>query len=951
VILLAMASCDDEQDDEALQSIAACVRLAAGGFRDVPDDRADRFLGKVQEDTARCRGGERAVAGVRRNAPWVDWPQYWGAGDGSTRVTRYDEGGLRRAAGGLAGKLHLEPNLRGIDGALIDLEYARVELIKFNLFDQYTYQTYVRGGESRQGPVARTWPEMRLPASHPDYAAVGGDSRQRCGGQFIRHRTLSGICNDIDNPLMGSSGTLFARNVQFEETFPDLGAEPLTRARHNGRIGLLEPDPQVISRRLFTREQRQPELCNAGSGLPDYAPDAQCDYVKAPFFNVLAAYWIQFMTHDWFSHLQEGENDRSLPLQSAGCAFDSDEAAAEVGCRRGDQIEPALVADASAPARFSHQDRTYLKRAPRTFANSVTAWWDASQIYGHDEVSRRRVKRDPDDPARLQMRPIADADGDYLPFFETGDPIHPAWSGQEAAAFPDNWTLGMSFYHNVFAREHNAFVDAFRAQAGSHPAADSGLRDPDRPGLVISNRDVTDDELFEAARLVVAAEIAKIHTIEWTTQLLYDEPLYRGMNANWNGLFGDNDLVDEALGVVVGKLGRRDDARVANSWYSVLAAGSGIVGLGSQRFADKGVFSRLGGGRDIWSIDNPEHVNGGVNHFGSPFNFPEEFTTVYRLHPLVPDLLEYRSTGNPDVVRLKVPALHGFRAQASDLVREHGLADWALSLGRQRLGALTLGNHATVMQNLPLPRLGSATGQIDLAALDLIRDRERGVPRFNEFRRQYGLRQLRGFDDFIDGSLAEDDPERQRQARLAATLRDVYGTHVCDASKVISHAQRNADGSFPTDCLGHPDGTRVDNVEDLDTVVGWLAEPLTVRPHGYAISETQFVVFILNASRRLFSDRFFTSSFRPEFYTTLGHQWVMNNGPDGVVMEQGAPNGHEQPVSPMKRVLLRTVPQLAGELDSVVNVFDPWARDRGAYYSLEWKPRPGVERDEAFAQR
>ncbi len=58
----------------------------------------------------------------------------------------------------------------------------------------------------------------------------------------------------------------------------------------------------------------------------------------------------------------------------------------------------------------------------------------------------------------------------------------------------------------------------------------------------------------------------------------------------------------------------------------------------------------------------------------------------------------------------------------------------------------------------------------------------------------------------------------------------------------------------------------VDNVEDLDTVVGWLAE--FARPHGFAISETQFHVFILNASRRLFSDRFFTSSFRPEFYTT-----------------------------------------------------------------------------------
>ena len=153
--------------------------------------------------------------------------------------------------------------------------------------------------------------------------------------------------------------------------------------------------------------------------------------------------------------------------------------------------------------------------------------------------------------------------------------------------------------------------------------------------MVIRHRDVSDDELFEAARLVVAAEIAKIHTIEWTTQLLYDEPLYRGMNANWNGLFSDQDLVDRALGSVVVKLAGRNDPRAANSWYSVLAAGSGIVGLGSERYAGKSVFSRLGSGTDVWDISNPDHVNGGVNHFGSPFNFPEEFTTVYRLHPLV----------------------------------------------------------------------------------------------------------------------------------------------------------------------------------------------------------------------------------------------------------------------------------------------------------------------------
>jgi hypothetical protein len=45
------------------------------------------------------------------------------------------------------------------------------------------------------------------------------------------------------------------------------------------------------------------------------------------------------------------------------------------------------------------------------------------------------------------------------------------------------------------------------------------------------------------------------------------------------------------------------------------------------------------------------------------------------------------------------------------------------------------------------------------------------------------------------------------------------------------------------------------------------------------------------------------------------------------------------------------MPELVEQLQGVVNVFDPWARDRGEYYSLEWKPREGAERDEAFANK
>jgi hypothetical protein len=65
-------------------------------------------------------------------------------------------------------------------------------------------------------------------------------------------------------------------------------------------------------------------------------------------------------------------------------------------------------------------------------------------------------------------------------------------------------------------------------------------------------------------------------------------------------------------------------------------------------------------------------------------------------------------------------------------------------------------------------------------------------------------------------------------------------------------------------------------------------------------------------------------------------------------LEPKKANGHTVEVSPLKRVLQRTIPELREELEPVVNVFDPWARDRGEYYSLGWKPRPGAEADSAF---
>jgi len=916
--------------DEEAKALLACAQLVVDQLSvlKIPEVRAKRFQGKLSEATNLCRGGYQATG--FRGTPWVDWSNYWGTGDVSSLPKGFISKNL--------------PVTRGVAGALIDLELQRVSLIKFNLFDNSgTYAQFVEGQNGVGGAALKVWPQMRLQPANPSFNDVGGDGTQVCRGDLIRWRTVTGICNDIVNPAMGSAGMLFARNVEFETSFPELGLNDLTRNRHGNRLTLLSPDPQVISRALFTRIQSAPEKCLAGYGLPDDSKDARCDYKKAPFFNVLAAYWIQFMTHDWFSHLEEGHNQSEY--MKVGCETKlvnntptplTPEEIEKLGCRPEDMIDKGYIAEDSAAGTFSSGGHTQLARAPKTMSNTNTAWWDASQLYGFDTTSRTRVKRDPSDMAKMLLVPAADQSGPgYLPVFGTNDQINPEWAGQEAAGFPDNWTVGLSFLHNLFAREHNSFVAEFRRVAAQKPNADCGLRDPAQPGKAIRYRDVTQDQLFEIARLVVAAEIAKIHTIEWTPQLLYNEPLNLGMNGNWSGLLGANGgLLSKALSNVVAQnFGKSKDADKASGWYSVFASGPGIFGLGSKVHG--------------YDITDPKFTNGGVNHFGSPFNFPEEFVSVYRLHPLIPDLLEYRDLKtDPNKIAKRIPIVETFQGKSTQFTQTMGLANWGLTLGRQRLGLLTLHNSPLFLQNLKMGRLESKTQQIDVAALDIIRDREHGVPRFNEFRRQYGLRQLTSYDDFMDPAVPPGSPEQIEQQATVHTLREVYGQHICDASKIITDAQLNEDGTQINDCLGHPNGALVDNIEDVDTAVGYLAEYR--RPHGFAISETQFVVFILNASRRLFSDRFFTSCFRAEFYSTLGVDWVNHNGPGPEVMEKGTPNGHKQPVSPMKRVLLRNIPELTPELDSVVNAFDPWARDRGEYYSLAWKPRPGAESDDSF---
>ena len=152
---------------EEAAELKACAKSVLEGFRKIADTRDMRFEGKVSEATDICRGGQKTLQ--FRLTPWVDWSQYWGTGDTSSLPK-----GFLSTKG---------PAFRGVTGALLDLEYQRIELIKFNLFDNNaTYKTYVTGQGGTGGPAVKIWPEMRLPKTNPNYQAVGGDGVEGGGG-------------------------------------------------------------------------------------------------------------------------------------------------------------------------------------------------------------------------------------------------------------------------------------------------------------------------------------------------------------------------------------------------------------------------------------------------------------------------------------------------------------------------------------------------------------------------------------------------------------------------------------------------------------------------------------------------------------------------------------------------------------------------------------------------
>ncbi len=533
---------------------------------------------------------------------------------------------------------------------------------------------------------------------------------------------------------------------------PDPEGRHLTTRTFDGSFNDLDhPEMGMIGSRFGRNvplEDAYPDeknLMNPNPRIVSQALMTRDEFIPATTLNILAAAWIQFQNHDWFVHKHHPNKRLEIPLED--------------GDSWPHEHRPMTVAQTeSDPSRLEGD-----ASGPPTYISDSTHWWDGSQIYGYDADYADKLRSHVDGKLTI-------GDDGLLPL----DSV----KGVDQTGTNDNWWVGLSVLHTLFVREHNTLCDELKRQ---YP-------------------DWSDDKLYDHARLINAALMAKIHTVEWTPGILAHPALQIGMNANWYGMLGQHV---------------------------------------------KRLFGRIGDGEVLSGI-----IGSPTDHHTAPYYLTEEFVSVYRLHPLIPDEFEFYALKTGKLLMKKnFFEASGKRTRA--IVEAIPMSDLFYSLGIAHPGAITLHNYPRFLQQLVRDN-----GEVfDLAAVDILRDRERGVPRYNRFRELIGRGRVSSFEEITSNQ------------QWVKEMREVYNN----------------------------------NIDSVDLMVGMFAEDL---PEGFGFSDTAFRVFILMASRRLKSDRFFTKDYRAEVYTQFGLDWIDNNS--------------------MLTVLRRHFPELSLAHAGLNNAFAPW---------------------------
>ncbi|WOO41230.1 peroxidase family protein [Rubellicoccus peritrichatus] len=274
----------------------------------------------------------------------------------------------------------------------------------------------------------------------------------------LEFRSIDGTNNNVDNPNWGAAAIEFIRVV--EADYADGLDEPSGADRASAR---------AISSAVSAQDGSIPN----SEGVSDFVWQ-----------------WGQFLDHDI----------TETPVIDPAEPFDIE---VPLGDAWFDPFNTGTVTIGLNRSFYEHD-----ADGVRQQFNEITAFIDASNVYGSDE-ERAADLRTNDGTGRLRT-----SDGDLLPFNINELPNAPSddpgfYIGGDVRA---NEQVGLIAMHTLFVREHNRWADFFRER---HP-------------------DVSGDVVYNLARAIVGAEMQAITYREFLPRVLGRKALksYRGYRAD-----------------------------------------------------------------------------------------------------------------------------------------------------------------------------------------------------------------------------------------------------------------------------------------------------------------------------------------------------------------------------------------------------------------------------------
>ncbi len=249
-------------------------------------------------------------------------------------------------------------------------------------------------------------------------------------------------------------------------------------------------NPRKISNEIFAQEG----LINDSKGLSDYT------FV-----------WGQFMDHDITLVLDDDHETANVEVPRFDAWMDPDGS--------GHAIIPILRSKAIEGTGTSVSN-------PRKFANAITAFLDASNVYGSDMERATWLRKFVDGKLKTSkgnMLPYNTTTGEYDAPIDPNAPFQAMIPGDEkwfvAGDIRANENVLLTSMHTTFMREHNRQCDLIKAK---HP-------------------DWTDEQIYQRARKIVGAIEQSICMNEWLPFMTGSKlPEYTGFNPEVNPQISNN---------------------------------------------------------------------------------------------------------------------------------------------------------------------------------------------------------------------------------------------------------------------------------------------------------------------------------------------------------------------------------------------------------------------------